>query len=99
LPLGGLLSKLALPGLSMKKIKWIILSLVLVYSAGFFLWVPISLAGINYKLYGLTRVANNYDRMAYRSWVVPLGEKNIFFRLRKKNAVFWCDRFENCKAR
>jgi hypothetical protein len=99
LPLGGLLSKLALPGLSMKKIKWIILSLALVYSSGFFLWVPISLAGINYKLYGLTRVANNYDRMAYRSWVVPLGEKNIFFRLRKKNAVFWCDRFENCKAR
>jgi hypothetical protein len=99
LPLGGLLSKLALPGLNMKKIKWIILSLALVYSLGFFLWVPISLAGINYKLYGLTRMANNYDRMAYRSWVIPLGEKNIFFQLRKKNAVFWCDRFENCKAR
>jgi len=83
----------------MKKIKWIAICLTLFYSIGFFLWVPVSLAGISYKLYGLTHLANNYDRLAYRSWVVPLGEENIFFQLRKKNAVFWCDRFENCRSR
>jgi hypothetical protein len=83
----------------MKKITWIILSLVLVYSLGFFLWVPISLAGIRLELYELTRMANNYDRIAYRSWVVPLGEESKLFQLRKKNTLFWCNQFENCKAR
>ena len=83
----------------MKKIKWIILSLILVYSLGFFLWVPISLAGIRLELYELTRMANNYDRIAYRSWVVPLGEESKIFQLRKKNTLFWCNQFENCKAR
>ena len=83
----------------MKKIKWIIICLALIYSAGFFLWVPVSLIGINFELYGLSRIANSYDRIAYRSWIVPLGEESKLFQLRKKNSLFWCDRFENCKAR
>ena len=83
----------------MKTLKWALAILILLYVLGFFLWVPVSLAGISYKVYSLTRAANYYDHLVYRSWVVPLGENNVFFKLRRQNAIFWCDRFEHCKAK
>ncbi|TDJ26988.1 MAG: hypothetical protein E2O57_06480 [Gammaproteobacteria bacterium] len=77
--------------------KKIILALFLIYLLGFFLWAPVNMAGISLEWYQMSQWSRKYDEVAHKSWIIPLGSENIFYRLRYNNLMFWCEQFEHCQ--
>lgn len=77
--------------------KKILLGLFVIYFLGFFLWAPVNMAGISLKWYWMSQWSRNYDEIAHKSWIIPLGNDSIFFRMRYNNLMFWCKQFEHCR--
>ena len=55
------------------------------------------MAGISLGWYQMSQWSRKYDEVAHKSWIILLGNENIFFRMRYSNLMFWCKQFEHCQ--
>lgn len=80
----------------MRKVAVAFGTISLIYVLLFFLWAPVYMIGLTYNQYWLMKLTSNYDAMAYRSWVSKLDVNNPLIKIRYKNTMYWCNKFERC---